>query len=124
MRPVHRRLAGWLALAALLLAALAPTLSHALRASPDSPWLAVCTAQGPARLLALDGPGDGLPGAAHAADHCPLCSLHLPGLGLPPAAATPALADGLAHALPRAFLAAPRTLHVWSCAQARAPPAA
>lgn len=123
MCPLHRRLTGWFAIAVLLMAALAPTLSLALQDRQAAPWLAVCTAQGPQRVMALGG-GDEQPGAVHAADHCPLCNLHTPGLGLPPATTAPALADGLAHALPRAFLAAPHTLHAWSRAQARAPPAA
>lgn len=127
---VHRRLAGWIALVAVLLATLAPAISHALNqarsASAPSPWLSVCTAQGAQQVLpasaAADDEAGHLPGSAPWLEHCPCCGAHAPTLGLPPAAATSALDEALAHALPRAFLAAPRTLHAWSSAQARAPP--
>jgi hypothetical protein len=98
------RLAASIALAAMLLSALAPAISHALalrRASATSFLLEVCTTSGPRRLvLALarsdasasdratpipaDSP-DGQ-GSAPSLDHCPFCLPIADRLGPPPAA--------------------------------------
>jgi hypothetical protein len=53
---------------------------------------------------------------------CPSSHLGQPHLGLPPAPQASPLLSTLGFALPALFLAAPRTLHAWAPAQARAPP--
>lgn len=88
-----RRLTAWIALAALLLGALAPTASHALaRASGVAPALQdLCTVGGPRRLVLAPDPA----AAADASDqqestlaltHCPFCLPIADRLGPPPAA--------------------------------------
>lgn len=96
-----RRLTAWIALAALLLGALAPTASHALaRASGVAPALQdLCTVGGPRRLVFAPGPAAAAAqAAALAADasdqqesvpdltHCPFCLPIADRLGPPPAA--------------------------------------
>ncbi len=120
-----RLLTGWIAGLALLFAALAPTLAQAFAPRADASWVEICTAQGPARVDVDADTGPAHDGAkkAHTFEHCPYCSTQAHGPALPPAPlGVPSL--GGAEALPRAFLAAPRTLHAWVSAQPRAPPSA
>lgn len=107
---------------AILLASLAPTLSHALASGSGSNWIEVCTIQGSKWVAADEDGSERAPASAHTFDHCPYCSLHAPTLGLPPVAGLILLPPHRAHELPTAFLAAPRTLHAWVSAQPRAPP--
>jgi hypothetical protein len=119
----HRRITGWIAVLAILLAALAPALSHALASASGSQWVEICTAQGSKWVQAgEDGAERGTPPSAHVLEHCPYCSLHAPTLGLPLVQHLAALPLRLSHQVPLAFLAAPRTLHAWVSAQPRAPP--
>ena len=116
------RLTGWIAVLAILLASLAPSLGHALASGTGSNWVEICSAQGSKWISAGEDGADHAPAAAHVLDHCPYCSLHAVSLGLPPVASLTHLPLRLAHAVPLAFLAAPRTLHAWVSAQPRAPP--
>lgn len=119
---VHVRTTGWIAVLAILLASLAPTLGHALASGMGSNWVEICTTQG-SKWIAPDEDGsERTPASAHVLDHCPYCSLHAPTLGVPPVANLTHLPLRLAHEVPRAFLAAPRTLHAWVSAHPRAPP--
>jgi hypothetical protein len=130
--PISRRaqrLLAWIASFAILLTALAPTISHALNLrAPATNWMEVCSVNG-AKLVAVamddsesrTSPDGELPGS-HLLKHCPYCSLHSTSLGMPPAPpASPALLD-LQFQVPELFLLAPRTLFAWASAQARAPP--
>lgn len=119
---VRVRLTGWIAVLAILLASLAPSLSHALASSTGSNWVEICTTQGSKWIAAGEDGSERAPASAHVLDHCPYCSLHAPTLGLPPAGSLTQLPLRLAHEVPRAFLAAPRTQHAWVSAQPRAPP--
>lgn len=118
----HRRLTGWIAALAILLASLAPALSHALASATGTPWIEICTTQGSKWIQAGEDGSERTPGSAHVLDHCPYCSLHAPMLGLPPAEHPSQLPLVLSHETPLAFLSAPRTLHAWVRAQPRAPP--
>lgn len=114
----HRRLAAWLALAAMLWLALAPTLVHALAADRDTlPWATLCSADGP-----KPAPGEPAGDTALHGGHCPLCSAQ-PALPPAPPAAWVLAADARAHEPPWLFLHAPRTLHAWRLASPRGPPA-
>lgn len=115
--PAARRLTMWAALLAVLLAALAPTLSRAMAAADGPGALEVCSVAGRA-------PDDGTPadGVAHPFEHCPWCSGHLPTPALPPAPPATVPAAEVVREWPAAFLAAPATPHAWSSARARAPP--
>lgn len=118
----HRRLTSWIAALAILLASLAPALSHALASATGSNWIEICTTQGSKWIQAGEDGTERAPASAHLLEHCPYCTLHAPVLGLPPAAALAHLPLQLSHAVPLAFLSAPRTLHAWVSAQPRAPP--
>jgi Protein of unknown function (DUF2946) len=118
----HAQFTSWIAILAVLLASLAPTLAHAFRSDAGVSWIEVCTTQGAKWIQAGDDTPERAPATAHVIDHCPYCSLHTPTLALPPTATpAPALLP-LSHEVPPAFLAAPRTLHAWVSAQPRAPP--
>lgn len=115
---LRRRLSLWLTLVALLMGALAPSLSQAMRTPGGvSTWAEVCSStpasgQDPA-------PAD----AVHLFEHCPYCSLHTPTLGLPPTPLSLALPAELRHPQPMLFLDAPRGQHNWTVARPRGPPA-
>ena len=118
----HHRLTSWIAALAILLAALAPSLSQALGSANGSSWIEVCTSQGSKWIEQGADNGPAAPVTGHAFEHCPFCSLHAPTLGLPPSAQiAPLPIDGRAE-FPPAFLAAPRTQHAWLSARPRAPP--
>jgi hypothetical protein len=124
-RRVTRRFASWIAVLAVLMASLAPAISHALATDGSKAWIEVCTAQGSKWLQGDGAPGeDPAPGAGHALEHCPYCKLHPNVLGVPPTPPTALLASGPASAAPRALLAAPHTRQAWASAQPRAPPPA
>jgi hypothetical protein len=119
--PAHRRLTSWIAALALLLASLAPAVSHALASANGTNWIEICTTQGSKWIEAGKVGSERSPASAHALD-CPYCPLHAPTLGLPPASQLEHLSLRLGHEVPLAFLSAPRTLHAWVSAQPRAPP--
>ncbi|MFM9433998.1 hypothetical protein ACFDR9_001044 [Janthinobacterium sp. CG_23.3] len=125
MFPSHalRRLLAWIALAAILGLALAPTLARALAKEGSSEWMQICSAQGSKLVAVADlAPGE-QPGPSNAGlEHCPFCALHTPA---PPPAqlrfsfALPASPPAL---YPSLFFSAPRPLFAWSVAHPRAPP--
>ena len=131
---LHRRVA-WLALAAMGLLALVPTVSHALalqRAAQNGiAWTEVCTPQG-MRLVAVDTADTSTDASAAVTAEAPVstgghlehCSWCAPSLTppLPTHPLVPALDAPTAPTLPAAFLHAPSTGHVWACANPRAPP--
>lgn len=123
IRPTRRLRFVWLALFAVLLNALAPTVSHALAASRPALPVDVCSVDGgapfaaAAALLMQDDHGAmGLAGdcgycLAHAGSHGlppPVHSLHVPALGAEPR--------------PFLFHHAPRPLAIWLAAVPRGPP--
>jgi len=132
----RRALSSWIAILAVLLNALMPTVSVALEnaRSPltarSSNWTEVCSTQGTIWVrLAADGslieqtsqrPADA-PASLHV-EHCPYCLTHAASFGLPPAPAWavpvwPRTARLLPHS---ALLAQPPV--AWLAPAARAPP--
>ena len=109
---------------AILMAALAPWISHALSAKNGASLIEVCTALGAKWVQPDGGSADQAPasGGAHPFEHCPYCSLHANAIAIPAAPVVPVLAISSSDLLPTAFLAAPRTLYAWVSAQPRAPP--
>ena len=118
----HRRLTSWIAALAILLASLAPALSHALASATGSNWTEICTTQGSKWIQAGEVGSERAPASAHVLEHCPYCSPQVPTFGLPPVTELTPLPLQLSHEVPLAFLSAPRTLHAWVSAQPRAPP--
>lgn len=121
-----RTVSSRVAIVALVLACLAPTLTRMMNAGNIESWRAICSSVGiqwvSAAGAAKFGKAAPSPVPQYMGEHCPWCSLHTLDLGLPPAPLMAILLLLLGHAVPQLFLSAPRTLHAWSSAQPRAPP--
>ncbi|NHZ41545.1 DUF2946 family protein [Massilia aquatica] len=114
-------LASWMAMLAMLMAILAPALSHAFAGDATAAYLSadICRAGSAAAAADAAAPGshEGKP------KHCPYCHHGNGMLLLPPAPR--ALALAVADAPPAAQLpAAPKARSAWTPAQARGPPLA
>ena len=90
------RLASWIAIAAIVFSALAPTISYAFssNSTPLTLWQELCTAQG-TKLVANDAiPGSQFPSqpaqdkVGMHFEHCPYCFSHAGSVGLPSATAS------------------------------------
>ncbi len=126
---LHRRITTWVALLALVLGALAPTLTQAKVAGGDrADWLQICSVSGMVWVKADTGEvrdqlPDGDVPASDVSKHCPWCKLHGGAAGLPVAHSSLDLHPRLTD-LPPAFYRAPLAATVWATAQSRAPPLA
>lgn len=124
---VHRRFTAWLAVLAMVLGALAPTVAQAVVASSDrAGWVQVCSVSGMIWVQADTGtPSSDSPSApvADVSMHCPWCTLHGGAADLPPVSL-------MAEPLPRQtepppdFFRAVTLTGTWAVAHARAPPLA
>lgn len=127
MSRLHRRFTAWVALLALVLGALAPTVTQAMVAGGDrADWLEVCSVSGMVWIKAdtgevRDHSPDGGQTGSDASQHCPWCTLHGGAAGAPVVHVLPDLSVRLTEA-PPAFYFAPLTATVWAKAQSRAPP--
>jgi hypothetical protein len=121
LRRLHRRLTGWTALVAVLLAALAPTLMQGLAAADGARWDALCVSVAD-RSDGSSGPASGDAQHDQAGTHCPLCTLQQQGHAPPPMpVAAPTVNPGR-HGLPVAQVSEPVGGTPWRNGQARAPP--
>ena len=126
MRPTRasKSIAAWLAAFGMLMAALAPALSHALGSEPARGWAEVCSALG-WKIVNVE-PTSGSPrpasDAGHLLEHCPYCSMHATWAALPPSPAATLALPALSFELPRLFLRASRSLFAWTAPPSRAPP--
>lgn len=120
---IHRRFTAWLAMLALVMSALAPTVSQAVVMSSDhADWLEVCTTTGvmwvKADSVTMD---DGtLPMVGHE-QGCDICTHSV--TGAPPVLtdiAVPALWQSSAQ--PQALVSSAHPAVLWAPAQSRAPP--
>lgn len=119
---LHRRLAAWLAIGALLLAGLLPAaVQAAVGGAGKAGWVEICSASGMVWVKADAGP-DSPEHPAEAAQHCPWCNLHGGG-GLPPANAGAAFLNAGAGAVPAFVAPAPRPAQP-PATRSRAPPSA
>jgi hypothetical protein len=77
-RRTTRVLTSWMAVLAILMAALAPSISHALESKNGPSWVEICTSVGAKWVNAGGDAGDEAPSfpGAHPQEHCPYCSLH------------------------------------------------
>ena len=118
----RRTFTSSIALVAILLVTLLPSVTGWLSASRTQLWGQVCSATSLAAARSAPSTRDGSPAAPRAFDHCPYCALHA-DLAPPP---DPRHADAgrvLAfRAQPAAFERAPRANAVWTSAQPRGPP--
>jgi hypothetical protein len=113
-----------IALCATLMAALLPTISHAMRAGDAEARVEVCTAQG-SQWVAVERSTDtdgSTPFKAHDSQDCPDCAMQAHSPALPNAPVMGLAPSALQFAMPRLFFLAPRTPHAWAAAQPRAPP--
>lgn len=120
---IHRRFTTWLALLALVMSALAPTVSQAVVMSSErGDWLEVCTTTGVMWVQADSTTTDEgtMPMAGHD-QGCDICAHTV--TGAPPASlgmSAPIL--DTKFSLPSAPTASARVRATWASAQSRAPP--
>ncbi|MBI1891215.1 MAG: DUF2946 domain-containing protein [Burkholderiales bacterium] len=125
MRQFKTRFAAWVACCAILLATLAPSISHALAAGGKSGiWSEICSING-AKLVKLSG--DNAPsspaGKTDGMQHCPFCVTHGGSSDFIPTTSFSLPAVTPIAVFPSLFYQAPRPPFVWASAQSRAPPA-
>lgn len=118
----------WIACFAMLVNALAPSISYAMTAAssvPASPMMEICTMGGVRSIAAIAGqPDNQHPGPGDSGAHCPFCLLHGGNLGLPPSG-MPVLPVVAGHdSFPHLFYHAPYRLFSWTAANPRGPPLA
>jgi len=124
----HGRLhhtARWVALLALLMATLAPSLAHAQRHARGEtlPWSQLCSATGSKRVV-FESPTDdpGSQARTHAFEQCGVCAVQPTGWAPPSPVVTHTLRTDLQDAAPaNPALQLHRQL-AWLSAQPRAPP--
>ena len=123
-----RRFAAWIACFAILLAALAPSISQAVanaKQESGSGWAEICSVAG-IRFVQVDGAAsaDGKSaGKAMQMEHCAFCSTHAGSVGLPPASPVLPLPVAMGTAIfPALYYQSPAPLFIWNTAQSRAPP--
>lgn len=122
-----RRFAAWIACFAILLAALAPSISQAVanaKQESGSGWAEICSVAGIRFVQVDDGAADGKSGGkAMQMEHCAFCSTHAGSVGLPPASPVlPLLVASDTAIFPALYYQSPAPLFIWSTAQSRAPP--
>ena len=117
----------WIACCAILLAALAPTVSRALTVARGMavPSLEICSVAGGMNMVPIK-PSSQEPapeqGAMQMGD-CPCCSMHAATLALPPAGLAPATGALIVGLLPVLFYQSINPLFAWTPLQPRGPPA-
>lgn len=126
---LQRRFTAWVALLALVLGVLAPTVTQAMVAGSDrADWLEVCSVSGMVWVKANTGEvrdllPDGSGPASDASQQCSWCTLNGGSAALSVVAASLYLPPRLID-FPPAFYHAPLAATVWAPAQSRAPPSA
>lgn len=126
MKTITRRFVAWIACFAMLFAALAPSVAHAMSASRGEVWAEVCSVAGPKFVktsAGLDAAADTVKQQTLHLEHCPFCATHAGSFALPPGPSfsMPLLDTPQSH--PFLFYRSPRPLSIWTAAQSRAPPA-
>jgi hypothetical protein len=127
---ISARLASWIAIAAIVFSALAPTIAHAFPAknTPQTLWQELCTAQGTKLIQSTDVAGDPqqIPAQNNAGihfEHCPYCFSHAVSVGLPPAtAAFVFVATGQTAQFAASYIAPVLPLYYQSANPSQAPP--
>jgi Protein of unknown function (DUF2946) len=126
---LRRRFTAWLAMLAVVLGALAPTVTQAMVAGGDrAGWLEICSVSGMAWVKVDTGEvgdpqPDGTAPVGGLSQHCAWCTLHGGDAGLPAVDMVSGVPARLTD-LPPAFYLAPMAASVWMLAHSRGPPAA
>lgn len=118
----------WVACFAILMAALAPTVSRALTVARGAvvPSFEICTVAGGMSMLSLKAsmqPPDESQQPAMNMGDCLCCSMHVAMLDLPPLQLLPASGAQLAGLVPTLFYQSHSPLFAWTPLLARGPPA-
>jgi hypothetical protein len=118
-----RALTSWVATLAFLMAALAPSISHALGKNGTF-LIDVCSSVVAKWVQPVANSTDQVPaqGDLHSIEPCPYCSLHASFLAIPVSPVVLLRACSHYALLSNGHPAAPRTLYAWASAQPRAPP--
>ncbi len=125
----RRCLSIWIACFAILLNALAPSISHAFAATQGrSPALIeICSVAGTHYIAPGDDANLSRPveknHTAEASAHCPFCLTHAGSDALPPPVMPDFHPADFYSTMPRLFYQASRPLLIWSAARPRGPPA-
>ena len=118
----------WMACCAILLAALAPTLSRALTVAQGGavPSLEICSVAGGMNMVPLKLSLDDSTPSKNAMQmgDCPCCGMHAAVLALPPVSLAPACGALITGLLPVLFYQSATPLFAWTPLQPRGPPAA
>lgn len=118
----------WMACCAILLAALAPTLSRALTVAQGGavPSLEICSVAGGMNMVPLKLSLDDSTPVKNAMQmgDCPCCGMHAAVLALPPVSLAPVSGALITGLLPVLFYQSPTPLFAWTPLQPRGPPAA
>lgn len=122
-----RHVAAWVACFAILLAALAPTVSRVLAAGgPQSYQTDAGSVTGQGLVHEADHPAHDSSTQVKKElhfEHCPFCLVHAGSFGLPPTAGFILPAASGSPVFPILFYQSSRPLFVWATPQSRAPPA-
>lgn len=122
-----RRMTAWIAGFAVLLAALAPSISQAIFASKVSAagFGEICSVTGN-KLAKVEHEGHHSSSSPAEKglhfEHCPFCFTHAGSVGLPPATDLVLPMPVGTQLMPPLFYQSPRSLFTWAAAQSRAPP--
>ncbi|HEX8885456.1 MAG TPA: DUF2946 domain-containing protein [Noviherbaspirillum sp.] len=132
-RKLQRAVVVWLAIFAVVIASVAPAISHALAqpasshhvqlhsAADDGADEDLCGTEVDAADMHAGSHAPNAPPTLHL-EHCPFCHLHADALQVP-FVSIPVLPTASKPARPLLFFLAPSLLHAWRSAQPRAPPA-
>ncbi|WCM94907.1 DUF2946 domain-containing protein [Acidovorax sp. NCPPB 2350] len=117
---------SWMTALAILMALVAPGITHAAGLIGGAAWIEVCSASGTRWVPMNEESGQsGLDfQGTHVLEHCPYCSVHSTAFAPPPTPLDAPRMLLLQSEVPALFLSAPSTLHAWRAAQSRAPPLA
>lgn len=135
MRPMKKywykkMITSWIAIFAILLSTLAPSISSALtvRDGSSAIWTEICSASNVSSSTSkiskkvLVKLSTSSTSETHEAKHCPFCLPHAGNFALPPAI-TPCCAVAAGHdAFPPLYYQAPSLLFSWVTANPRGPP--
>jgi len=126
MNKTIRHVAAWMACFAILLVALAPSISHAIAAAGTTAgWMEICTSTGVKRVALEEAPVIKPSSAKHDShyEECPFCRIQTDNVGpLPTHTLIPLVLEPVATSRPRLFYESPRPLFVWASTRSRAPP--
>ena len=121
-------LPAWLAILAVLFAAMAPSISHALAAPaaavPSTLLMQICTVDGVMEMadVGTEQKKSGMDPVVHAFEHCPYCSTHAGSFALLRGDALNFAVSGGHEVFPPLYYRAPAPLFLWSSGNPRAPP--